>query len=93
MLASPVVLWQLWGFFAPAVDRSAERKVVVLAAAAGVLAAAGIAFGYAILLPRAIHWLTNYDTQHFTHLIQAKPYYSSSSRCSSGWSSSSRRLS
>lgn len=75
VLASPVVLWQLWGFFAPAFDRSAERKVLVLAAAAALLAAAGIAFGYAILLPRAIHWLTNYDTAHFTHLIQAKSYY------------------
>jgi sec-independent protein translocase protein TatC len=35
----------------------------------------GLAFGYWILLPRALHWLTNYDNQHFTHLIQAKPYY------------------
>jgi sec-independent protein translocase protein TatC len=76
VLASPVVLWQLWGFFAPAFDRRAERKVLVLAVAAGLLAAAGIGFGYAILLPRAIHWLTNYDTAHFTHLIQAKSYYS-----------------
>jgi sec-independent protein translocase protein TatC len=76
VLASPVVLWQLWGFFAPAIDRRSERKVLGLVAAAAVLAAGGIAFGYAILLPRAIHWLTNYDTQHFTHLIQAKSYYS-----------------
>jgi sec-independent protein translocase protein TatC len=76
VLASPVVLWQLWAFFAPAVDRSAERKILALAVAAAALAAAGIAFGYAILLPRAIHWLTNYDTAHFTHLIQAKSYYS-----------------
>ncbi len=43
---SPVVLWQLWWFFAPAFDRRAERKVLVLVAAAGLLAAAGIAFGY-----------------------------------------------
>lgn len=76
VLASPVVLWQLWGFFAPAFDQRSERKVLALAAAAGLLAAAGLAFGYAILLPRAIHWLTNYDTAHFTHLIQAKSYYS-----------------
>jgi sec-independent protein translocase protein TatC len=76
VLASPVVLWQLWAFFAPAFDQRSERKVLALAVAAGLLAAAGIAFGYAILLPRAIHWLTNYDTAHFTHLIQAKSYYS-----------------
>jgi sec-independent protein translocase protein TatC len=76
VLASPVVLWQLWGFFAPAFDRSVERKMLALAAAAALLAAAGIAFGYEILLPRAIHWLTNYDDTHFVKLIQAKAYYS-----------------
>jgi len=46
-----------------------------LVAAAVVLGGAGIAFGYWILLPRAIHFLTNYDNQHFNHIIQAKPYY------------------
>ena len=76
VLASPVILWQLWGFFAPAFDRSHERKMLGLVAAAAVLAAAGIAFGYEILLPRAVHWLTNYDNVHFVHLIQAKAYYS-----------------
>jgi sec-independent protein translocase protein TatC len=76
VLASPVILWQLWGFFAPAFDRSHERKMLGLVAAAAFLAAAGIAFGYEILLPRAVHWLTNYDNTHFLHLIQAKAYYS-----------------
>ena len=31
------------------------------------LGAAGVAFGYCVLLPRAIHFLTNYDTEHFRH--------------------------
>ena len=39
------------------------------------LGAGGVAFGYEILLPRAIHFLTNYDTQHYRNLIQASPYY------------------
>ena len=76
VLSSPVILWQVWGFFAPAFDRGAERKLLGLVAAAALLAAGGIAFGYEILLPRAIHWLTNYDSSHFVHLIQAKAYYS-----------------
>ena len=76
VLALPVVLWQLWAFFAPAFDPSSERKVLALVAFAVALAAAGLAFGYWILLPRAIHWLTNYDDKHFLHLIQAKSYYS-----------------
>jgi len=76
VLASPVVLWQLWAFFAPAFDPSLERKMLGLVVAAVLLGAAGLAFGYWILLPRAIHWLTNYDSVHFLHLIQAKAYYS-----------------
>jgi sec-independent protein translocase protein TatC len=75
VLALPVVLWQLWLFFAPAVDPTSERKVLVLAAASVLLGAAGIAFGYWILLPRAVHFLTNYDNAHFIHLPQAKSYY------------------
>jgi sec-independent protein translocase protein TatC len=75
VLALPVVLWQLWLFFAPAFDPRSERKVLGLAACAVVLAGAGVAFGYWILLPRAVHFLTNYDTVHFRHLIRASSYY------------------
>jgi sec-independent protein translocase protein TatC len=76
LLSLPVTLWQLWSFFAPAFDASSERRVLTLVGFATALGAGGLAFGYFILLPRAVHWLTNYDKQHFTILIQAKAYYS-----------------
>ncbi len=76
VIASPVLLWQVWSFFAPAFDPSAERKMLLLVSSATALAAAGLAFGYWILLPRAIHFLTNYDSRHFVHLIKASTYYS-----------------
>jgi sec-independent protein translocase protein TatC len=75
VLAMPVILWQLWLFLAPAFDPNAERKVLGLAVFAVALAAGGVSFGYWVLLPRAIHFLTNYDNTHFHNLIQAKPYY------------------
>jgi sec-independent protein translocase protein TatC len=50
--------------------------VLGLALFAVVLAAAGVAFGYWVLLPRAVHFLTNYDNEHFRHLIRASSYYS-----------------
>jgi sec-independent protein translocase protein TatC len=75
VLALPVILWQLWLYFAPALDPAAERKVLALAFASVALAAAGIAFGYWILLPRAVHFLTNYDKANFIHLIRASSYY------------------
>jgi len=76
VLASPVILWQLWAFFAPAFEPRAERKVLGLVAFAATLAAGGVAFGYWIVLPRALGWLTNYDSTVFVHLIQARAYYS-----------------
>jgi sec-independent protein translocase protein TatC len=76
LLALPVILWQLWLFFAPAFGASIERRVLGLVAFATGLGAAGLAFGYRVLLPRALHWLTHYDDRHFTHLIQARAYYS-----------------
>src|SRR5215467_6779108 len=75
LLALPVILWQVWGFFAPAVEPASERKMLVLAMAALVLGAAGLAFGYWILLPRAVHFLTNYDNTHFHVAIRASSYY------------------
>jgi sec-independent protein translocase protein TatC len=75
LFAVPVLLWQTWSFFAPAFDAAAERRILLLAAFGLVLAAAGLAFGYGILLPRAVHWLTNYDNTHFRLLIRASSYY------------------
>ena len=76
VLASPVILWQVWAFFAPAFEPTAERRVLGLAAFAAALGAGGLSFGYWIVLPRAIGWLTNYDSDVFLHLIQARAYYS-----------------
>jgi len=50
--------------------------VLGLVSFATALGAAGLAFGYWIVLPRALQWLTHYDDTHFTSLIQAKAYYS-----------------
>jgi sec-independent protein translocase protein TatC len=76
VLASPVILWQVWAFFAPAFEPTAERTILALAAFAATLGAAGISFGYWIVLPRAMDWLTNYDSTIYLHLIQARAYYS-----------------
>jgi sec-independent protein translocase protein TatC len=75
VLVLPIVLWQLWLFFAPALDPAAERKVLGLALFAVVLGASGVAFGYWVLLPRAVHFLVHYDHRHFLVLPRASSYY------------------
>jgi sec-independent protein translocase protein TatC len=74
-LALPVVLWQLWSFLAPAVEPHAERTVLIFVAIATLLLAAGIAFGYWIVLPKAVHFLTNFDQNEFNIQIRAREYY------------------
>jgi sec-independent protein translocase protein TatC len=76
LFALPVLLWQAWSFLAPALAPAAERRILALAAFGLLLAGAGLAFGYGILLPRAVHWLTSFDTTHFRILIRANSYYS-----------------
>jgi sec-independent protein translocase protein TatC len=75
LIALPVVLWQLWAFLAPAFEEHRQRSMTVLVAFATALAVGGVAFGYWIVLPPAIHFLTNYDSPHFTILIRARDYY------------------
>jgi sec-independent protein translocase protein TatC len=74
-LALPVVLWQLWSFLAPAVSPHAERTVLIFVGFATVLLAAGVAFGYWIVLPKAVQFLTNFDQHQFNAQIRAKDYY------------------
>src|SRR5215210_1161252 len=59
-LALPVLLWQLWSFLAPAFEENAQRFVAAFVAFGSALFAAGIAFGYFLALPAALHFLTNY---------------------------------
>jgi sec-independent protein translocase protein TatC len=48
----------------------------VLVAFASALAVGGIAFGYFVALPAAVHFLTNYDTNEFNIQVRARDYYS-----------------
>ncbi len=76
LLALPVVLWQFWGFFAPAFQKHTQRKVAGFSLFSAVLLLAGIAFGYFVVLDPAIHFLTNFDKTHYRIDIRAKSYYS-----------------
>jgi sec-independent protein translocase protein TatC len=75
LLALPIVFWQLWSFLAPAFEEGRQRSMVVLVGFATVLGLGGVLFGYYVILPPAIHFLTNYDSSHYTILIRARDYY------------------
>jgi sec-independent protein translocase protein TatC len=76
LIALPICMWQLWSFLAPAFQEHSQRLVAGFTAFAAVLLAGGIMFGYFIALPAAVHFLTNYDSNHFNIQIRARDYYS-----------------
>jgi sec-independent protein translocase protein TatC len=75
LLALPVVFWQVWAFLAPAFEEHRQRSMALLVAFATVLGLGGVAFGYFVILSPAIHFLTNFDSHHYTILIRARDYY------------------
>ena len=75
-LALPVILWQVWSFLAPAMSKRTERALGMLVAFGSLLFAAGVAFGYKIALPAAVHFLTNYDASVYDIQVRASSYYS-----------------
>jgi sec-independent protein translocase protein TatC len=76
LLALPVVLWQLWSFLAPAFEEHTQRLVAYFVLLSTALLAAGLAFGYFVALPAAVHFLTNYDNNLFNVQIRARDYIS-----------------
>ena len=70
----PIILWQVWAYFTPAVDVSRVKLIKWLGLLAAVLAAGGVAFGYFIVLPHALKFLLGFDSNQFNNIIQAKPY-------------------
>ncbi|HET7129273.1 MAG TPA: twin-arginine translocase subunit TatC, partial [Gaiellaceae bacterium] len=75
-LALPIVLWQLWAFFAPAFNPRGGNGIALFTAAAAGLMVAGAAFGYRVALPAALHFLTNYDDSIYNTQIRAADYLS-----------------
>ena len=75
-LALPVVLYQLWSFLAPAVEEHTQRVVSVFVVFATALFAGGVAFGYFVLLPKALAFLTDFNADVFDVQIRASSYLS-----------------
>jgi sec-independent protein translocase protein TatC len=75
-VALPVVLWQVWAYFIPAVEQGRAKLLKWLSGLAALLAVSGVAFGYFIVLPHALKFLTNFDSKQLHNQLQAKPYLS-----------------
>lgn len=61
ILAFPVILWEFWQFFKPALKDSEARYAKGAVFAASMLFFTGVLFGYFVLAPLSIHFLSNYE--------------------------------
>jgi sec-independent protein translocase protein TatC len=75
ILALPFVLFQLYGFLVPALDPRERRHLLPLVVSIPFLFAAGVLFGYFVVLPAAVHFFQNFNSSEFNVLVQANPYY------------------
>lgn len=75
VIASPVILYQLWGFISPAMY--AHEKKVVLPVLAGIVAlfVAGVALGFLVILPLTLRFLVNVESTSLTPMISASEYF------------------
>ncbi len=76
LLALPVILWQIWSFLAPAFEQHAQRVVAIFVGIATGLMAGGLAFGYFVVMPRALDFLVNYDSNVYDIQLRASYYIS-----------------
>src|SRR3954462_2941659 len=75
LLSLPLILYQIYAFVLPAF--SPRERQIAVPAMLGVpsLFIGGVIFGYFMVLPPAIRFLQNFNSDSFDVLIQAQPYY------------------
>jgi sec-independent protein translocase protein TatC len=75
VLALPLILFELYGFVLPAFNPRERRVVMPLLISVPFLFAAGVAFGYLVVLPAAVRFLQNFNSSQFNVMVQASQYY------------------
>ena len=75
ILSLPLILLQAYGFLMPAFEPEQRRRMLPITLAIPVLFAAGVAFGYLVVLPSALHFFQNFNSSEFNVLVQASQYY------------------
>jgi sec-independent protein translocase protein TatC len=75
ILSLPVLLLQAYGFLMPAFEPAQRQRMLPITFAIPVLFVSGVAFGYLVVLPAALHFFQNFNSGQFNVLVQASQYY------------------
>jgi sec-independent protein translocase protein TatC len=75
LLAMPMLLFQAYAFVLPAFSPGERKVALPLMLMVPLLFVAGAAFGYFVVLERAVQFLQNFNDDSFDILLQAKDYF------------------
>jgi sec-independent protein translocase protein TatC len=76
VLALPVVLYEAYAFFLPALAPRERRMILPLLLMIPALFLAGVVFAYFVVFPAAAHFLLNFNDAQFNIQVRARDYYS-----------------
>ena len=76
LLSLPVILYQAYAYVLPAFSPREKRVALPLLLLVPFLFAGGVAFGYFVVLERAVDFLLNFNDDEFNIQVRARDYYS-----------------
>jgi sec-independent protein translocase protein TatC len=75
IIASPVIIYQIWAFVAPGLKTKEKRVVIFATFLTTILFLCGIAFAWYLVLPKGLDFLMNYEDEVFNQQVQASKYF------------------
>ncbi len=76
VVASPVIVWQVWGFLSPALYRHEKRVVIPVLIGAALLFLGGVALAYFFALPVTLGFLLSFQSEAVASMLTAERYFS-----------------
>ena len=74
VLVSPIIVYQIWAFLSPALERHEKRAIIPALYLGVVLFSVGVWMSYAIALPVTLQFLLFFGEGYFDQMLQAGPY-------------------
>ena len=74
--ALPMIVYQIYRFVMPVVTTVSLRRALRFTVLSCLLAGAGVAFAYMVILPAALYFLTNFNLYHINPMLTIDSYFS-----------------
>ncbi len=75
VLSLPILLYEVYAFFTPALTPEQRKTVRPLAAMTPLLFLGGVVFAYFVVVPAALNFLLNFNDTQFNVQVKASEYY------------------